>query len=183
MTTPTLNHCHKPRHFASILGLGASTKHSLNLHDENVFGLNEMASIYETFNFQTATITNFKPELIVLHWVIRKTLAPKEGDSSRVLICYLSYNILVVSCLFYSYKTTCCKTLSGLAVLSRHNSLPHWCGLRSRCVLHSRRASRDRLEVSDLTHSRPEVSDLVLLYVLTRDQREQHHPTEAPTLR
>jgi hypothetical protein len=70
--------------FASILGLGASVKHPLNLHDGNMLGLNEMAPLYETSNFQAPTITNFKPELIVLQWVIRKTLAPREGDSSRV---------------------------------------------------------------------------------------------------
>jgi hypothetical protein len=70
--------------FASILGLGASTKHPLNLHDRNVLGLNEMAPMYETSNFQAPTITNFKPELIVLHQVFRKTLAHREGDSSRV---------------------------------------------------------------------------------------------------
>jgi hypothetical protein len=70
--------------FASILGLGASTKHSLNLHDGNVLGLSQMASIYETPDFNAPTITNFKPEMIVLHRVIRKTLAPREGDSSMV---------------------------------------------------------------------------------------------------
>jgi hypothetical protein len=70
--------------FASILGLGASTKHSLNLHDGNVLRLNEIASLYETSNFQSTTITNFKSELSVLHWIIRKTLGPREGDSSRV---------------------------------------------------------------------------------------------------
>jgi hypothetical protein len=70
--------------FASIFGLGASAKHPLNLHDGNVLGLNEMASMYETSNFQAPTITNFKPELIVLLQVIRKTLAPREGDSNRV---------------------------------------------------------------------------------------------------
>jgi hypothetical protein len=70
--------------FASILGLGASTKHHLNLHDGNVLGLNDMPSMYETSNFQARTITNFKSELIVLHQVIRKTLAPREDDSSRV---------------------------------------------------------------------------------------------------
>jgi hypothetical protein len=53
--------------FASILGLGASTKHSLNLHDGNVLGLSHMASMYETPNFNAPTITNFKPEMIVLH--------------------------------------------------------------------------------------------------------------------
>jgi hypothetical protein len=60
--------------FASILGLGASTKHPLNLHDGNVLGLNEIASMYETSNFQATTITNFKSELSVLHRIIRKTL-------------------------------------------------------------------------------------------------------------
>jgi hypothetical protein len=70
--------------FASILGLGAATKHSLNLHDGNVLGLSQMASMYETPDFNAPTITNFKPEMIVLQRVIRKTLAPKEGDSSRV---------------------------------------------------------------------------------------------------
>jgi hypothetical protein len=70
--------------FASILGLGASTKHPLNLHDGNVLGLNEIASMYETSNFQATTITNFKSELSVLHRIIRKTLRPREGDSSRV---------------------------------------------------------------------------------------------------
>jgi hypothetical protein len=70
--------------FASILGHGTSTKHPLNLHDGNVLGLNEMASMYETSNFHALTITNFKLDLIVLHRVIRKTLAPKHGDSSRV---------------------------------------------------------------------------------------------------
>jgi hypothetical protein len=71
-------------HFASILGLGDSSKHSLNLHDGNVLGLNEMDSMYEASNFQALTITNFKPELIVLHWVIQKTLTPRECDFSRV---------------------------------------------------------------------------------------------------
>jgi hypothetical protein len=61
--------------FASILGHGASTKHLLNLHDGNVLGLNQMASMYETSNFNAPTITNFKSEMIVLHQVIRKTLA------------------------------------------------------------------------------------------------------------
>jgi hypothetical protein len=70
--------------FASILGLGASTKHSLNLHDGNVLGLSQMASMYEIPNFNAPTITNFKSEMIVLHRVIRKILAPREGDSSRV---------------------------------------------------------------------------------------------------
>jgi hypothetical protein len=70
--------------FASILGLGTSTKHSLNLHDGNVLGLSQMVSMYEILDFNAPTITNFKPEMIVLHRVIRKTLAPGEGDSSRV---------------------------------------------------------------------------------------------------
>jgi hypothetical protein len=70
--------------FASILGLGASTKNPLNLHDGNVLGLSQMASMYETSNFNAPTITNFKPKMIVLHRVIRKTLTPREGDSSRV---------------------------------------------------------------------------------------------------
>jgi hypothetical protein len=70
--------------FASILGLGASTKNPLNLHDGNVLGLSQMASMFETFDFIAPTITNFKPEMNVLHRVIRKTLAPREGDSSRV---------------------------------------------------------------------------------------------------
>jgi hypothetical protein len=70
--------------FASILGLGASAKHPLNLHDGNVLGLNQMASMYETSDFNAPTITNFKPKMIVIHWAIRKTLAPREGDSSRV---------------------------------------------------------------------------------------------------
>jgi hypothetical protein len=43
-----------------------------------------MASMYETSDLNAPTITNFKPEMIVLHRVIRKTLAPREGDSSRV---------------------------------------------------------------------------------------------------
>jgi hypothetical protein len=60
--------------FASIFGLGAFAKHSLNLHDGNVLGLNTMASMYETSNFQAPTITNFMSEMIVLHRVIRKTL-------------------------------------------------------------------------------------------------------------
>jgi hypothetical protein len=47
-------------------------------------GVNEMAPMYETSSLQAPTITNFKPELILLHWVIRKTLAPREGDSSKV---------------------------------------------------------------------------------------------------
>jgi hypothetical protein len=70
--------------FASILGLGASAKHPLNLHDGNVLGLNQMASMYESSNFNAPTITNFKPEMIVLRRVIRKILAPREGDSSMV---------------------------------------------------------------------------------------------------
>jgi hypothetical protein len=70
--------------FASILGLGASAKHPLNLHDGNVLWLNQMASMYETSDFNAPTITNFKPEMVILHRVIRKTLAPREGDSSRV---------------------------------------------------------------------------------------------------
>jgi hypothetical protein len=70
--------------FASILGLGASTKNPLNLHDGYVLGLSQMASMYETPDFNTPTITNFKPEMIVLHRVIRKTFAPRAGDSSRV---------------------------------------------------------------------------------------------------
>jgi hypothetical protein len=70
--------------FASILGLRASTKHSLNLRDGNVLGLSQMTSMCETPDFNAPTITNFKPEMIVLHRVIRKTLAPREGDSSRV---------------------------------------------------------------------------------------------------
>jgi hypothetical protein len=70
--------------FASILGIGASAKNPLNLHDENVLGLSQMASMYETSDFNAPTITNFKMEMIVLHQVIRKTLAPREGDSYRV---------------------------------------------------------------------------------------------------
>jgi hypothetical protein len=70
--------------FSSILELGASAKHPLNLHDGNVLGVNQMASMYQTSNFNAPTITNFKPEMIVLHRDIRKTLAPREGDSSRV---------------------------------------------------------------------------------------------------
>jgi hypothetical protein len=70
--------------FASILGLGASAKNPLNLHDGNVLGLSQMASMYETSDFNAPTVTNFKPDMIVLDRVIRKTLAPREGDSSRV---------------------------------------------------------------------------------------------------
>jgi hypothetical protein len=70
--------------FASILGLGASAKNPLNLHDGDVLGLSQMASMYETPDFNAPTITNFKPEMVVLHRVIRKTLTPREGDSSRV---------------------------------------------------------------------------------------------------
>jgi hypothetical protein len=62
--------------FASILGLCASTKHSLNLHDGNVLGLSQMASMYETSDFNAPSITNFKSDMIVLHRVIRKTMAP-----------------------------------------------------------------------------------------------------------
>jgi hypothetical protein len=40
--------------------------------------------MYEIPNFNAPTITNFKSEMIVLHRVIRKILAPREGDSSRV---------------------------------------------------------------------------------------------------
>jgi hypothetical protein len=70
--------------FASILGLSASTKHPLKLHDGSVLGLSQMAPLYETSDFNAPTITYFKPEIIVLHRVIRKNLAPREGDSSRV---------------------------------------------------------------------------------------------------
>jgi hypothetical protein len=70
--------------FASILGLGASAKNPLILHYGNVIGLSQMASMYKTSSFNAPTITNIKPEMIVLHRVIWKTLAPKEGDSSRV---------------------------------------------------------------------------------------------------
>jgi hypothetical protein len=49
-----------------------------------VLELNEMSSMYETTDFRALSITNFKPELIVLHRVVRKTLAPRESDSSRV---------------------------------------------------------------------------------------------------
>jgi hypothetical protein len=70
--------------FASILGLGAYAKYSLNLQDGNVLELSQMASMYGTPDFTAPTITNFKPEMVVLHRVIRKTLAPREGDSSRV---------------------------------------------------------------------------------------------------
>jgi hypothetical protein len=70
--------------FTSILGLVAFTKHPKNLHDDNVLRLSEMASMYETSNFQDPTITNFRLKLIVLHQVIQKKLAPREGDSSRV---------------------------------------------------------------------------------------------------
>jgi hypothetical protein len=70
--------------FASTLDLGASAKNPLNLHDGNVLGLSQMASMYETSDFNAPTITNFRPEMIVLHRVIWKTLAPREGDSSRV---------------------------------------------------------------------------------------------------
>jgi hypothetical protein len=70
--------------FASILGLSASTKHLVNLHDGSVLDLRQMASLYETSDFNAPTITNFKLEMIVLHRVIRKTLAHREGESSRV---------------------------------------------------------------------------------------------------
>jgi hypothetical protein len=70
--------------FASILGLGASATNPLNLHDGNVLGLSQMASKYETPDFNAPTTTNFKSEMVVLHRVIRNTLAPREGDSSMV---------------------------------------------------------------------------------------------------
>jgi hypothetical protein len=70
--------------FASILGIGNSAKNPLNLHDGNVLRISQMTSMYETFDFNAPTVTNFKPEMIVLHWVIWKTLTPREGDSSRV---------------------------------------------------------------------------------------------------
>jgi hypothetical protein len=40
--------------------------------------------MYECPDFNAPTITNFKPEVVVVHKVIKKTLAPREGDSSRV---------------------------------------------------------------------------------------------------
>jgi hypothetical protein len=70
--------------FASILELGASTKHLLNLHDGSVLVLSQLKPMYETSDFNTPTITNFKLVMIVLHRVIRKTLTPREGDSSRL---------------------------------------------------------------------------------------------------
>jgi hypothetical protein len=70
--------------FASILGLGASITNPLNLHDGNVLRLSQMASKYETPDFNAPTTTNFKSEMVVLHRVIRNTLAPREGDSSMV---------------------------------------------------------------------------------------------------
>jgi hypothetical protein len=71
--------------FASILGLGAATNHSLNLHDGNVLGLSQMASMYETPDFNAPTITNFKPEIIVLQRVIRKTLAQFERNLLKAI--------------------------------------------------------------------------------------------------
>jgi hypothetical protein len=47
-------------------------------------GLSQLTSMYEYPDFNAPTITNFKPEMVVVHRVVKKTLAPREGDSSRV---------------------------------------------------------------------------------------------------
>jgi hypothetical protein len=83
MTNGTKYSVTVPR-FASNLGLTTHTKYPKKLHDERVLGLNEATSRYETTDFQALSITNFKPELIVFHRVVQKSLAPREGDSSRV---------------------------------------------------------------------------------------------------
>jgi hypothetical protein len=45
-----------------------------------------MSFMYEIDEYTLATIGGFKPLFLVMHQVIRKTLPPMEGDSSRVQV-------------------------------------------------------------------------------------------------
>jgi hypothetical protein len=71
--------------FSSILGLKAYFKRDKKLHDECVLGLPKMNFMYESsVKPHPLTIPSFLPFFLVFHRLVWKTLAPREGDSSRV---------------------------------------------------------------------------------------------------
>jgi hypothetical protein len=68
---------------AAILGLQDHTCYPKRLCDDCVMELNQMRFMYEKDEYKLSKVEYFKP-FFVLHWLLRKTLSPREGDSSRV---------------------------------------------------------------------------------------------------
>jgi hypothetical protein len=69
--------------FATILGLQDHTCYPKKLHNDHVMKLNRMRFMYEKDEYKLSKVEGFKP-FFVLHQLLRKTLSPREGDSSRV---------------------------------------------------------------------------------------------------
>jgi hypothetical protein len=69
--------------FTAILGLQDDTRYPKKLHDDRVMELNQMCFMYEKDEYKLSKVEGFKP-FFVLHHLLRKTLSPSEGDSSRV---------------------------------------------------------------------------------------------------
>jgi hypothetical protein len=69
--------------FTAILGLQDHTRCPKKLYDDHVMEFNQMHFMYEKDEYKLSKVEGFKP-FFVLHQLLRKTLSPKEGDSSRV---------------------------------------------------------------------------------------------------
>jgi hypothetical protein len=70
--------------FAAILGLKDHTRYPKKLHDDRVIKLNCMRFMYEKMSTNYPKLNDLN-SFYVLHQLLRKTLSPREGDSSRVL--------------------------------------------------------------------------------------------------
>jgi hypothetical protein len=69
--------------FIVILGLQDHTRYPKKLHDDRVMELNQMCFMYEKDEYKLPKVEDFKP-FFMMHRLLRKTLSPREGDSSRV---------------------------------------------------------------------------------------------------
>jgi hypothetical protein len=69
--------------FTAILGLQDHTHYPKKSYDDHVMELNWMRLMYETDEYKLSKVEGFKP-FFVLHRLLRKTLSPREGYSSRV---------------------------------------------------------------------------------------------------
>jgi hypothetical protein len=70
--------------FIASLGLKDHTHYRKKLYDDRVMELNQMRFMYEKDEYKLSKVEGFKPFFLVIHRLLQKTLAPREGDSFRV---------------------------------------------------------------------------------------------------
>jgi hypothetical protein len=72
--------------FATCIGMRFHFNWGKKMHDENVLTKQEMCFMYMSGGeAKPPSSTNFALELVTLHRILRKTLAPREGDATVCL--------------------------------------------------------------------------------------------------